>query len=213
MTLREFRAATKSISPDANLCISLQYAEECQVVDVSKIEIGEWDEGVPDDIFLVADESHCDKCGHRTFIGMAPKRTETHSQDTRAGKGVSMLTIDEIVGASVSRANRWHKGGMEEWSALEWAGAMCGEAGEAANAAKKLKRIEDVIPSINEGERHFADASSVKAQVGKEVADTILYAVLLAARVKVDLEAVLIEVFNKKSEEYGFPERLGSEDR
>jgi len=123
-------------------------------------------------------------------------------------------TLAEIIEKSVSRANRWHNGDMNEWSALEWAGAMCGEAGECANAAKKLKRLEVGIKSINvndpdsETVRHFDDIETARRVVGKEVADTILYAVLVAARVGVDLPVVLCEVFNKKSEEYGFPERL-----
>ncbi len=29
---------------------------------------------------------------------------------------------------------------LEGWNPLEWAGALCGEAGEAANIAKKLRR-------------------------------------------------------------------------
>jgi NTP pyrophosphatase (non-canonical NTP hydrolase) len=91
---------------------------------------------------------------------------------------------------------------MTEWSALEWAGAMCGEAGEAANAAKKLKRLE------SGGDRHIASISQARQSVGKEIADTILYAVLVAARCGIDLENTLVEVFNKKSDEYGFPERL-----
>lgn len=118
------------------------------------------------------------------------------------------LTIKQIIEAGVSRANRWHKGGLQDWSPLEWAGAMAGEAGEACNAAKKLKRIEDGIANINEGDRSLVDRDKAAHQVTKEVADTILYGILLAARVGGDLNAALIEVFNKKSEEYGFPERL-----
>lgn len=122
------------------------------------------------------------------------------------------LTIRRIVRASVSRANRWHNGNMNEWSALEWAGAMCGEAGEAANAAKKLKRLEVDIASVNVPERHFQNQEAAKSAVIKEACDTILYAVLLMARVGCDPESAeeaLCDVFNKKSEEYGFPERLG----
>jgi NTP pyrophosphatase (non-canonical NTP hydrolase) len=121
------------------------------------------------------------------------------------------LTIREIVEKAVSRANRWHNGNMNEWSALEWAGAMCGEAGEAANAAKKLKRLETGIKSINPEDRSFAKIEEAKQFIGQEVGDTILYAVLLAAHVGFDgpgLEAILRDVFNKKSEQYGFTERL-----
>lgn len=96
-----------------------------------------------------------------------------------------------------------------EWSALEWAGAMAGEAGEACNAAKKLKRLEDGLASINEPGRHFSDLESARVQVAQEIADTIIYGLLLAARVGVtDMEAVIRQVFNAKSEQYGFPEML-----
>lgn len=122
------------------------------------------------------------------------------------------LTIDRISVASVSRTGRWHTGGITDWSELEWAGAMAGEAGEACNAAKKLKRITDGIANINHEEgRSLTELDAARLQVVKEVADTILYGILLAARVGYNgpkLEAVIIDVFNKKSEEYGFPERL-----
>ncbi len=122
------------------------------------------------------------------------------------------LTVRRIVKASIERANRWHNGDMNEWSALEWAGAMCGEAGEAANAAKKLKRLECNIESKNDPGRHFTESKSAQQAVIKEACDTILYAVLLMARAGCDpedAETALCNVFNAKSEEYNFPERLG----
>lgn len=119
------------------------------------------------------------------------------------------MNINEILEKSKSRANRWHREGLAEWSALEWAGAMAGEAGEAANAAKKLKRLESDCMSINEPGRHFDTIEQAKMHVAKEVADTILYGLLLMARVGViDAEEILRDVFNKKSQEYSFPERL-----
>lgn len=127
------------------------------------------------------------------------------------------MTVYELVEASIARAKRWHKGDIKQWSTLEWAGAMCGEAGECANAGKKLKRLEDGIASINTNDpdsetvRHFNDTDTARGVVAKEVADTILYAVLVAASVGLDgagLQMVIADVFNKKSEEYGFPERL-----
>ena len=123
------------------------------------------------------------------------------------------LTIEEIENASIARANRWHVNGIESWSPLEWAGAMAGEAGEACNAAKKLKRITDEIASIQNPaeERPYAitDEVAITKNIAKECADTILYAVLVCARIGIPLAPTLIEVFNTKSEEYGFPERIG----
>ncbi len=117
------------------------------------------------------------------------------------------LTFRELIAANLSRVERWH--GLHDWSALEWAGAMAGECGEACNAAKKYKRVVTGVQNINlETGRSLTTLEDAARKVGLEVADTIIYSVLLCARVGVDLEDCIREAFNKKSEEYGFPERL-----
>lgn len=119
------------------------------------------------------------------------------------------LTLQRLFRENSDRADRWHKG--HPWNPLEWAGAMCGEAGEAANAAKKLKRVVDGISNINEASRHLPTTLQAQKQVVKECCDTILYALLLARSAGADAESfedTLREVFNKKSEEYGFPESI-----
>lgn len=119
------------------------------------------------------------------------------------------MDLQMLFEKSKSRANRWHDRGIEDWSPLEWAGAMAGEAGEAANAAKKLKRVETNMMSINESARHYVSVKDARLEVAKEVADTILYGLLLMARVGIyHPEDIIRQVFNKKSEEYGFPERV-----
>lgn len=119
------------------------------------------------------------------------------------------MDIQVLFDTNISRCNRWHPDGIEDWSPLEWAGAMAGEAGEAANAAKKLKRIENNMVSINEEARHYTTLEQARLEVGKEVADTILYGLLLMKRVGIeDPASIIAQVFNKKSEEYGFPERV-----
>ena len=95
------------------------------------------------------------------------------------------MTIKQLFDMNVSRCARWHERGLEDWSPLEWAGAMAGEAGEAANAAKKLKRVETHMMSINESARHYTTVAEARVQVANEVADTILYGLLLMARVGV----------------------------
>lgn len=122
------------------------------------------------------------------------------------------MRVNELFATSVARCQRWHPGGIEEWSPLEWSGAMCGEAGEAANAAKKLKRIESKLQNINAPWRQLIDVEAAKKQVAEEVADTILYGLLLMARVGItNPETVISDVFNRKSEEYGFPERVSAQ--
>lgn len=145
--------------------------------------------------------------------GSLPRENRNEQRNT--ARLQQSLSFAEVVAKSIARANRWHNGNMDEWSALEWAAAMCGEAGECANAAKKLKRLECTIKSINDDfedeKRHFTNVAEAREAIGKEVADTILYAVLVAARVGYapsQVEGILRKVFNKKSEEYGFPERL-----
>lgn len=137
-------------------------------------------------------------------------RVQASAPTVAAPPAETGLTFAEVAEASLSRAVRWHPGGIADWSALEWAGAMAGEAGEACNAAKKLKRVEDQIANINhEAGRSLTDIDTARRHVAREVADTMLYGFCLAARVGIDIAPVLIDVFNRKSEEYGFPERVG----
>ncbi|NIO83428.1 MAG: hypothetical protein GTN53_22965 [Candidatus Aminicenantes bacterium] len=63
---------------------------------------------------------------------------------------------------------------------------MAGEMGEACNAVKKLKRGDGTIE-----------------KVAQEIADTIIYADLLAARLGIDLSQAIIKTFNNKSKEVG----------
>lgn len=113
-------------------------------------------------------------------------------------------TIRTIQKLCATRTDRWHKG-KPRWSLLEWAGAMCGEAGESANFAKKVKRLEEGLQNITTRGATMAEA---KEDCIKEAADAVLYAMCLANAAGIDLEDVIVDVFNQKSEEYGFPERL-----
>lgn len=91
---------------------------------------------------------------------------------------------------------------LSSWSELEWAGAMCGEAGEAANIAKKLTRFRDNVA----GNKRSYD--EYREDLARELGDVIIYAVLLAARCNLDLGAGVIAAFNEKSEEIGSEVKL-----
>lgn len=111
--------------------------------------------------------------------------------------------------ASKSRAARWHGDAPAgKWSLLEWAGAMCGEAGEAANVAKKIKRIDGGMW----GQANARETQSLRAQLvdhlATEVADTILYGICLLNELDFDAQELLRSVFNEKSEAAGFPEKV-----
>lgn len=118
------------------------------------------------------------------------------------------MDIKTLQQMSKSRADRWHKGDMNGWNPLEWAGAMAGEAGEACNWAKKWKRLDDDIASINDVGRHSRVQAEILENVAGEAADTILYGICLLSRCGIDAEECIRRIFNKKSEEYGFPEKI-----
>jgi NTP pyrophosphatase (non-canonical NTP hydrolase) len=118
------------------------------------------------------------------------------------------LTFQEVRAVNVARCNRWHPNGLASWSVADWAVAMAGEAGEVCNAVKKLRRVEDDLANLNDGDRHLDTRVKAVAQIGEEIADTFLYLNLLAARLGIDLESEVIAKFNSVSEKYGFPERL-----
>jgi NTP pyrophosphatase (non-canonical NTP hydrolase) len=75
---------------------------------------------------------------------------------------------------------------LEQWTPTEWALAVVGEAGEVANAVKKLNR-GDGTPEA----------------VGAELADVVTYCDLLAARLGIDLSAALRLKFNEVSQRRG----------
>lgn len=123
--------------------------------------------------------------------------------------GAGEISISDIQAINVERANRWHGGNFHQWSGLEWAGAMCGEAGEAANFAKKLRRYElELEGNQFSDNRPMGGCAGLIAGLAHECADTFLYLTLLAARYDIDLATAVRDRFNAKSEEMGFPERL-----
>lgn len=85
---------------------------------------------------------------------------------------------------------------VTDWSPTDWACAMAGEMGEACNAVKKLRRF-DHGTNTKKDPQTIDDAV---AEVAKELADTVIYADLLAARLGIDLEAAITEKFNVVSD-------------
>lgn len=117
------------------------------------------------------------------------------------------LRIAHIQAVNVERAQRWHNGNFHEWSGLEWAGALCGEAGEAANVCKKLRRVETGAAGNAWSDRPLEYDQLVRELEG-ECADVFLYLTLLASRYGINLASAIRQKFNSKSEQMGFPERL-----
>ena len=113
----------------------------------------------------------------------------------------TQFTFDALQAINVARCESPDDGfnqKLDEWSILEWAGAMAGEAGEATNVAKKMRRQR-----VQRGD----DKATIE-QLGEELADTICYAALTAARAGINLGAAVVAKFNKVSQEIGSTYRL-----
>ena len=78
------------------------------------------------------------------------------------------MTFAELRAANVDERLRELFHPLEDWNALEWAGAMCGEAGEAANLCKKLRRRgADAEPFIAELVRLHDDTIALLGKVAR----------------------------------------------
>ena len=89
---------------------------------------------------------------------------------------------------------------LHSWTRAEWFQAVLGELGEAANVAKKIKRIEQGIP----GNDPDLTLDELNAQLAEEIADTFIYLDLLAQSQGIDLEEAVMSKFNQKSAEIGY---------
>lgn len=84
---------------------------------------------------------------------------------------------------------------IDSWTVAEWGVAVAGEAGEICNAIKKLRRLED---GNNTAKDPQTREEAVQA-IADEIADTIIYADLLAAKLGIDLEEAIVKKFNEVS--------------
>lgn len=80
----------------------------------------------------------------------------------------------------------FHKGGLDEWSSLEWSAAIAGEVGELCNLLKKCKRGD------------FTEEEKIK-EIAEEIADIIIYCDLLASRLNISTAGCVVSKFNEVS--------------
>ena|SRR5687767_13510567 len=89
------------------------------------------------------------------------------------------------------------------WSPAEWTNAMCGEAGEAANFAKKLIRHRDGIAGNHKpGD---LEVNALRLATAKECVDAMLYADLTIRSLGYISADMISIVFNAKSRELNMP--------
>lgn len=132
----------------------------------------------------------------------------------------SGLDLAVLAETNAQRCRRWHPPTAEPWSLADWSNAMCGEAGEAANLVKKLRRIEtgtQTLPTMVHNGHEVtleAEARILAKSVGLELADVVIYADLLAQELGrkyggYNLSNLIVTKFNAVSHREGFPETLG----
>jgi len=117
------------------------------------------------------------------------------------------LTFDEVSESNAKRCARWHgtfpNRTNDDFSGGDWANAMQGEAGEAGNVVKKLRRLELGLASQNNGTE-----GELMEKLSKEIGDTFIYLDLLAQYYGLDTGECIRQAFNQVSEREGFPERI-----
>ncbi len=87
---------------------------------------------------------------------------------------------------------------LDSWKTSQWTNAIAGETGEACNIAKKMDRILD---GINGNKPEDNDLKILRANLGKELADIVIYADLAASSLGFDLTDLIVKKFNEKSRE------------
>lgn len=114
------------------------------------------------------------------------------------------LDLETLRAVNLTRCRRWHTThGVNEWSLSDWGIAAAGEMGEALNVVKKLNRERDGMVG-NKPE----EVPLLEMMLANEIADTIIYLDLLAARAGIDLSLAIINKYNATSLRNNFPERL-----
>lgn len=112
------------------------------------------------------------------------------------------MTLKEVEDAACARLPYFHgDAGIKDWSTMEWAGAMAGEAGEACNVTKKIRRVD----SNHQRRKHTHTREELVEMLGEELADTLCYLVITAKREGIDLNAAFIKKYNQVSQENDIP--------
>jgi NTP pyrophosphatase (non-canonical NTP hydrolase) len=84
-----------------------------------------------------------------------------------------------------------------------WTTALAGELGELCNMIKKIQRVE--LGGIDGG--HSYTAKNITPEMLKEeIGGIYIYLDLLASLLKISMEDAIIDTFNEKSKDIGWPE-------
>lgn len=113
------------------------------------------------------------------------------------------MHLNDMVERTWKRTQTWHQND-NPWPDERWVCAITGELGEMANNVKKLFRALDGSVGILKGE----SIDSLQEEIDKEWADVMIYMLAYAAYRQINAEQIIAQVFNAKSEQLGFEERM-----
>lgn len=110
------------------------------------------------------------------------------------------INFADLRKANLQRLPEFGHGDLETgWNVAEWGCAVAGEAGELCNILKKINRQLPGDPPI----------MRLRQMAAKEIADTLMYLDLIAAKLDINLSFVVKEKFNETSEKHNMQTRLG----
>ena len=108
------------------------------------------------------------------------------------------LSLDELRQTNQARREEWRaRDGSSPWCGADWSNEMCGEAGEAANIVKKLRRLETGYKGQGLTEQELL------TRLGEELADVIICVDLLAMYYGIKLGLNVKLKFNETSDKQG----------
>jgi NTP pyrophosphatase (non-canonical NTP hydrolase) len=85
-----------------------------------------------------------------------------------------------------------------------WTTALAGEVGELCNMVKKMQRVER--GGVDGGSSYLAK-DITKEMLKEEIGGIAIYLDLMASLLDIDLTEAVVDTFNRKSEQLGFPHR------
>lgn len=108
------------------------------------------------------------------------------------------LSFAQLRIQNVKRSEQvFHK--LDDWSPTDWACALAGEAGEACNLVKKLRRLDGADSAIDTPDQR----AKLRLEIAVEIADVVIYADLLCARLGYNLGDMVRTKFNVVSHKRG----------
>lgn len=101
-----------------------------------------------------------------------------------------MKFLKKLRQKNIARLDCIHGSVCKNFSELEWSACVAGECGELCNLIKKVRRGSKKL------------TKPVIKEIGKEIADIIVYLDILAACYDIDIERAVTDKFNEVSDRY-----------